>query len=113
MCIGDSITQNCTVDSLNHVWIFGAIEAGSLSLATTMDQMVMGFTFRRVSTGSTAIISSVSGTVTPELNNTVIVCLDGNQNREQAERQETTIMIFDGKLSSPLPLIWSCTFSYN
>ena len=48
----------------------------------------MGFTFRRVETGDTSIISSVTGTVISE---TVILCRDALL--IEGERQEGTVSV--------------------
>ena len=95
-CVGDSIMQNCTVESLNHVWTLGSGIAASLSPILTPDEaevVEMGLTFRLVEAGSTAVLSSVSGTVTPELNNTVITCRNGLVPVDQMDMQEIIVTI--------------------
>ena len=62
------ITLNCTVESFNHVWNIGSLEA-SISSGTTQDVVIMGYTFRLVGIGGNAIVSSLTQTVIPELNN--------------------------------------------
>ena len=54
---------------------------------------MMGFTFRLEEVGSTAIVSSVTGTLTADLNNTMISCRDGLFPAGQAETQQFTAII--------------------
>ena len=55
----------------------------------------MGFTFQLVSTGSSAIVSSATGTVFAGLNNSVILCRDALvQPGEGGEQQEGIIQVF-------------------
>ena len=58
----------------------------------------MGFNFRRVEVSSTAIVSSVTGTLTAELNNTVLLCRDGLSQPGQGEIQQVTATVL-GELS--------------
>ena len=91
-CVGDTITFNCTLESISHVWNFGPHET-TISPGTTEDEVLMGFTFRLVETGATAIVSAVTGIVIPEINNTMIVCSDGLQLAGQGETQEGTVSV--------------------
>ena len=67
----------------------------------------MGFTLRLVESSSTAIVSSVSGIVIPELNNTVISCRDGIQGQGE---QQAAVMVFGMLMSHYLP---RCTESVS
>ena len=58
----------------------------------------MGFTFRLVEISNTAIVTSVTGRVIPELNNTVILCRDGLRQLGQGEKQQVTATVL-GELS--------------
>ena len=91
-CIGVSFRQFCSVDSRIHIWMIGAMER-SIGVGTKQGIVVMGFTLRLVGVG-TAITSSVSGTVTPDKNNTMIVCRDGNFPIGQGDTQEARVMVF-------------------
>ena len=101
-CIGDTITLNCTVESLAHTWDFGLLSEASITPAISQDIVTMGFTFQLVEFRSTVIVSSVSGTVIPELNNTVIVCRDGLRPVGEGDQQEATVMVFGELLSHDL-----------
>ena len=92
-CIGDTITLNCTVESFAHAWDFGPLSEVPITSGTTQDVVMMGFTFRLVEIGDTAIVSSVSGTVIPELNNTMIVCRDVLRPVEEGDQQEASVML--------------------
>ena len=84
--------QNCTVDSQGHSWVIGPDEA-SLIPSTDAVTVLMGLAVQRVSTGTNPLVSSVSGTLTSELNNTMIVCRDGVQQIAH-KRQEASVMVF-------------------
>ena len=84
---------NCTVESFAHTWNFGPISEVAITSGTTVDVVLMGFTFRLVETGATAIVSAVTGTVIPELNNTVIMCRNGLIQPGQGETQEGTVSV--------------------
>ena len=92
-CVGDSIMMNCTVESLVHTWDFGPLTEVTLSAGTSQDVVMRGFTFRVVEIGSTAIVTSVTGTVFAELNNTVISCRDALRPVGQGEKQEVTAKV--------------------
>ena len=81
------------MDSRIHIWMIGAMER-SIGVGTQQDIVVMGFTLRLVGVGNTALTTSVSGTVTPDKNNTMIVCRDGNFPIGQADTQEARVMVF-------------------
>ena len=51
--------MNCTVESLAHVWVFGSLEV-IFTPGTSQDVVTMGFTFRLVEIGDTAIASVCS-----------------------------------------------------
>ena len=93
LCVDDIITFNCTVESFAHIWDFGPLNEVSVTGGLSEDVVMMGFTFRVVEIGDTAIVSEVTGTVIPELNNTVILCRDGNHPIEQGERQEVRVSV--------------------
>ena len=90
-CVGDTFTFNCTVDSLLHRWTIGQSEA-SIVPTTTQNVVSMGFSFGLVEVGSSAIVSSATGTVSAELNNTVILCHEAVPPVQ--ERQEGTVTVF-------------------
>ena len=95
-CVGDTITRYCTVDSFTHIWTIDSFNSGgesAVSSGTQQDMVMMGFTFRLEEVGSTAIISSVTGTLTAELNNTAISCRDGFRQLGQAETQQFTATV--------------------
>ena len=76
------------------MWNFGPLDEVIITAGTSQDVVMMGFTFRLVEiVGDTAIVSSVSGTVIPELNSTMIVCRDGLSQPGEGERQEATVMV--------------------
>ena len=54
----------------------------------------MGFAFRLVSTSSTAVFTTVTGTVFAGLNNSVILCRDGLLLPGEGEQQEAIIKVF-------------------
>ena len=85
--------MNCTVESLAHVWGFGPLIEVVVTAGISQDVVMMGFTFRLVEIGDTAIVSAVTGTAVPELNNTEIVCRDGNHPVGQGESQEVTVSV--------------------
>ena len=91
-CVGDTFTFNCTVESLSHVWNIGPHQT-SISPSTSQDVVRMGLSFGLEDASSTTIVSSVSGTVSADLNNTVMMCSDALR-PAQGERQEGTVSIF-------------------
>ena len=92
-CVGDSTMMNCTVQSLSHTWDFGPLSDVTLSSGASEDVVMMGFTFRVVEIGNTAIVSSATGTVFAELNNTVIVCRDGLRPLGEGDKQHVTATV--------------------
>ena len=103
-CIGDTITMNCTVDTDQQTWHFEPIGATEvlLSAGTSADVVRMGFTFRLLEFNLThnIIVTSITGTVTDltGLNNSMIVCRNGQVPRGQGEQQEAMVKIYGKKL---------------
>ena len=91
-CVGDTFTFNCTVDSLGHTWNIGQ-HVASILPSTSQDLVLMGLTIRLEDASSTAIVSSVSGTVFAELNNTVIMCRDGLRPAQGEAQQLGTVLV--------------------
>ena len=108
-CVGDTITMNCTVESFAHIWDFGPLNEVPVTGGLSEDVVMMGFTFRLVEISNTAIVSSVTGTVIPELNNTVILCRDGNRPIDEGERQEVTASVIGECLINVSVAIILCT----
>ena len=92
-CIGDNIRMNCTVESFAHTWDFGPLSEVTITSGTGQDQVQMGFTFRLVEISNTSIVSLVTGTVIPELNNTVILCRDGLRPIGQGDKHQVTATV--------------------
>ena len=88
--------MNCTVQSLSHTWSFGPLSDNTISSGAVTDTSDMGFTFQLVAViGNTAIVTSATGTVFAELNNTEILCRDGLRLPGQGGEPETaTIKVF-------------------
>ena len=93
-CVGDTFALNCTVVAVSHIWKIGSGGEVSVTSGLVKDLHVMGFTYRPVSEpGSTALVSSIIGTVTAELNNTLIVCRDGTAALGVGDMQQATATI--------------------
>ena len=85
------------MESLGHAWNIGLLDYVILisSGGCTSEAVVkMGLTLQVVGTTSTAVVSSVSGTVVAELNSTVALCRNALRFPGEGERQETTFMVF-------------------
>ena len=64
LCVGDSITFNCTVNSRAHTWNLGPTLLSELSITSGSFQDVtddLGFTYRLVESSATFIVSSATG----------------------------------------------------
>ena len=81
------------MESLSHTWDFGPLSDVTLSSGSVEDEVEMGFTFGVVDIGNTAIVSSASGTVIRDLNNTVILCRDGLRLIGQGDIQQVTATV--------------------
>ena len=107
ICAGNTITVNCTVASLAHVWEFGDEPQVGISAGTDID-VGTGVIYQRVSVGSTAVVTSATETfLAADQNNTMILCRDGLLLPPQGEQQEAVINLFGnlGSLYTVKPLL--------
>ena len=92
-CVGDTITINCNIESSSHGWNFGPLSEVFVTAGTSQDVVRMGFTYRLLEIGDAGVLSAVTGTVIPEINNTMIVCKDSNLPAGQGETQEGIVSV--------------------
>ena len=84
---------NCTVDSSVHIWEFEDADEIILSSGASGTQMTGGFVFEVVEVNSSFIVTIAVATATAALNNTMILCRDGNVGAGLGEQQQSTIFI--------------------
>lgn len=82
-CIGEKVVFNCTVDSVIHGWTVSGYTHGTTSITAQLRfknfhfRSIGPFEFRLVD--SNPLVSSVSVVASIEINSTIVMCEDGNQ----------------------------------
>ena len=99
-CVGQEVTYTCTIQSTSHAWTLHTLPNPLTTAITraTPEDTRPPYSFQTVSDDGNTIITSVTVTAFPELNGTIISCVDGNAPTGQGDMQETTAMVFGKSL---------------
>ena len=92
-CLGDTVTYNCTLQAIAHIWRIHTQPLVVYSVVRTLPEggIVSGFRFQLVVDTGDAIISSMTVTTFLGLNNVTIQCADGNIPEGEGITQQTTL----------------------
>ena len=108
-CPGIGFSRNCSVNSLQHIWKVGGNNEKIISTGSQSVQVEGGVTYRLVAVfiSSLKIVTNISGTVTADLNNTVISCRDGFREPGEGHQQQISVRVYGTSTVEATTLMWT------